>query len=174
MRRARSADGSPPAVARRLLLGLACCLLAACVSAPPALRPEAGSGAHWQGKLALRTLQAPLQSFSARFDLQGAPDAGSLVLSSPFGTVLAELQWDAQSASLRTPNTARHYATLEQLAQDATGVPVPVGSLFAWLQGQPDTVPGWDADLSALAQGRLLATRTVAGQGAELRLLLEH
>jgi len=52
---------------------------------------------------------------------------------------------------------------------------LPIEALFDWLQGRATDVPGWAADLSTLAQGRLQAVRA-AGElpRVELRILLQR
>ena len=46
--------------------------------------------------------------------------------------------------------------------------------LFGWLRGEPQAVPGWSADLSALAAGRLSARRLMPLPTAELRVILDR
>ena len=61
------------------------------------------------------------------------------------------------------------------LAQQATGTELPVAALFDWLRGTATAAPGWDADLSQLPEGRLLARRMAdSAPAVELRILLER
>jgi outer membrane lipoprotein LolB len=51
---------------------------------------------------------------------------------------------------------------------------LPIAALFDWLAGRPAEVPGWQADLSGHAQGRLLAQRSLPAPVAVLRIVLER
>jgi outer membrane lipoprotein LolB len=84
------------------------------------------------------------------------------------------MAWTADSARLRSGAKERHYASLDMLASEITGAPIPVRALFDWLEGRPTTADGWQADLSRLAEGRLLARRAEPAPAAELRLLFER
>ena len=53
------------------------------------------------------------------------------------------------------------------------GLPGPVGALFAWLRGVPETAEGWQVDLSQQAGGRLRAWRLAPPPSAELRVVLD-
>ena len=128
---------------------------------------------HWSGRLALTVESEPPQSFSAGFALSGSPQAGQLALISPFGSTLAVMQWQPGEALLRQGEQTHRYESLDALAQEVTGTPLPVRALFGWLGGQPQSVPGWSADLSALANGRLSARRLMPLPTAELRLVLD-
>lgn len=149
-------------------------LLAGCASR---LQQAAGPDPdtrQWSGRLGLTVASEPPQSFSAGFDLQGGPDAGELTLTSPLGNTLAVMQWRPGEALLRQGEQARHYATLEALATEVTGTPLPVRALFGWLRGQAQSVPGWHADLSRLSDGRLSAQRLMPLPTAELRIVLDR
>ena len=54
-----------------------------------------------------------------------------------------------------------------------TGAALPVDALFQWLAGQPAAVPGWRADLSQVASGRLQAVRESPQPTADLRVVFE-
>jgi outer membrane lipoprotein LolB len=160
---------------RRALLagGPALLLLAGC--AQPLLRPSSATAAYWQGRLALRVAAQPEpSSFFANFELQGTAEAGELRLSSPIGTTLAQLRWSPQTAQLRSNGQTRIFDSLDALAQEATGTAIPIAALFEWLQGRAVSVAGWQADLSQLDAGRLLAQRLQPGPTADLRLILEQ
>lgn len=162
---------------RTLLLAAAPLALVLAGCAQPRLRPErAADPAFWSGRLALQVhdAQAQDQSFSASFELQGAERAGQLILLSPFGAALAELQWSPAGAQLRQSGQLRESASLDALVQDTIGTPLPIGALFAWLAGEAAAAPGWQADLSQLAEGRLRAERTDPLPRATLRLVLDR
>lgn len=157
------------------LPGLALLLLAGCTTSP-SLRPPAGAGpaAYWRGRLALRVERSPEPtSFFANFELSGSAQAGELLLSSPIGTTLAQLQWSPQAALLRSGGQTRAFDSLDALAAEATGTPIPIAALFEWLQGRAAPAEGWQVDLAQLEAGRLLAQRERPEPAAQLRLILE-
>ena len=116
----------------------------------------------------------PPQSFSAGFELSGEPDAGELRLTSPLGNVLGVMQWQPGQALLRQGEQLRQFDSVEALAAEVTGAPIPVRALFAWLRGQPAEVSGWQADLGQLSAGRLSAQRQMPLPTAELRIVLDR
>jgi outer membrane lipoprotein LolB len=128
----------------------------------------------WSGRLALTVDSPQPQSYSANFMLQGNAQAGQLNLSSPLGSTLAVLQWQPGQALLRQGKQTRNYASLDELAAAVTGTPLPLAALFDWLHGKPQSVKGWQADLSRLSDGRLTARRLQPPPAAELRLILER
>ena len=113
------------------------------------------------------------QFFSASFELTGNAQAGQLTLISPLGSVLAVLNWTDSIAQLRANGELRSFKSLDALVLHATGAAIPVASLFAWLAGVEAQAPGWQADLSRLSNGRLIARRLEPLPAAELRLVLE-
>ncbi len=112
------------------------------------------------------------QSFFAGFTLHGSAEQGGLSLQGPLGSTLAQLAWSNAGASLTASGKTQQFASLDAMAVQATGMPLPIAALFHWLAGQQTSASGWSADLSQLAQGRLLARRHDAPQ-AVLRLVLE-
>ena len=137
-------------------------------------RPSEPAAAFWSGRLALQVDQQPSQSFSALFELRGNARAGGLTLTSPIGSVLAELVWQPGQATLRSGGLTRQFTSVADLAREATGTAIPLEALFDWLAGVQATVPGWQADLSELAQGRLRARRSEPAPAADLRIALER
>ena len=117
--------------------------------------------------------QPPAQSFSASFELQGNAQTGELLLFSPLGTTVAELSWTAKTASLRANGETRSFNSLGELLKQATGTEIPVASLFAWMAGDNAATPGWLADLSQHALGRVVARRSDPPPAVELRLVIE-
>ncbi|TAM41348.1 MAG: outer membrane lipoprotein LolB [Burkholderiaceae bacterium] len=128
----------------------------------------------WSGRLALTVAADQAQSFSAGFELKGNAGAGELSLYNPLGNTLAMLVWGPGSATLRSDNQTRSFDSLDDLVRHATGTVIPVAALFDWLQGINTPVPGWQADLSQLAHGKLVARRSLPPPPAELRLALEQ
>lgn len=133
--------------------------------------PKAGP---WIGRLALQVEDNQRQSFSAFFELRGQPQAGELSLSSPLGGTFAVLTWAPGSAFLKAGGEQRQFESLDALVAHATGAAIPVIALFDWLGGVNTPVPGWQADLSLLADGKLRAQRTAPPPAADLRLVLDR
>jgi len=159
-------------LARRWALAGVVALLAACATPP---KPVAAPGEQaFSGRMALTVEGQANQSFSAGFELKGAPQAGELTLTNPLGGTVAVLSWSPGNATLRSNGTTRQFESLEALAQEATGAPLPVASLFDWLAGTATPVPGWQVDVSQVAQGRLRASRTDPPPPADLRLVFER
>lgn len=153
------------------LLALAL-LLAACATPPHTPTPPGVQS--WSGRLALNIEGQANRSFSAGFELKGAPEQGQLTLTNPLGGIAAVLEWAPGVATLRTGGSTREFASIEDVAQEVTGAPIPVAALFDWLQGKPTPVAGWQPDVSEIADGRLRARRTDPPPAADLRLVLEH
>jgi outer membrane lipoprotein LolB len=124
--------------------------------------------------LSLTVETARPQRFYAGFTLTGDAGAGQLDLTSPLGSTLAALRWQPGSATLIQGDQAQAYPSLDALTQRVTGAPIPVRALFDWLRGQNTPLDGWQADLSALAQGRLSAQRLYPAPAAQLRIVLDR
>lgn len=157
----------------RWCAALATALLVAGCAVPQ--RPPAAAGEQvWNGRLALTVEGQADRSFSAGFELRGAPQAGELTLFNPLGGTAAVLAWAPGAATLRANGETRQFPSIEALAQEATGAPLPIASLFDWLAGRATPVPGWEADVSAVAEGRLRARRTDPPPPADLRLVFSN
>ena len=154
---------------RRAFMVLAAMAMAGCATRTPRQGPE-----HWSGRLSMQVGSNPPQAFSAGFELSGNSSQGQLLLNSPLGTAVASAQWTAEQAVLRSGSDARHYRSMEELLTHATGAALPLAALFDWLTGVPTPVAGWDADLSGLNQGRLLASRQNPEPTVQLRILLDR
>lgn len=151
---------------------LALAVLTGCAQAPQQTQAREDA-AQWRGRLALRVDNQAAQSFFASFELSGHAHAGELLLSGPLGSAVADLQWAPHVAVLRSNGQTQSFDSLQALATQATGTSIPIAALFHWLRGESVQEAGWQADLSELAQGRLLARRTYPAPAAELRLILE-
>lgn len=141
-------------------------LLGACATRPPL--PAGG----WSGRLALRVDSQPPQAFSALFDLHGTAEAGELQLTSVLGQTLATVRWSPAGAELQRGNDLQRRGSLDELTRELTGAALPVAALFDWLAGRSSEASGWQADLSAQSQGRLVARREQPAPAAELRLVV--
>lgn len=161
------------ALVRWLWLAALALLLAGC--AVPPRTPVAPGEKSWAGRLALAVEGQASQSFSAGFELKGAPEAGELALYNPLGGTIAVLAWSPGNATLRgADGGTRQFPSLEALAQEATGAPIPVAALFDWLEGRATPVEGWQPDLSRVAGGRLAARRVAPPPVADLRVVFER
>ena len=147
-------------------------LLAGC--AVPPRTPTAPGVQAWNGRLALTVEGQASQSFSAGFELKGAPESGELTLTNPLGGTVAVLAWVPGRATLRSNGSVREFPSVEALAREATGSELPLTALFDWLAGKPTPVAGWEADVTQVAEGRLRARRTEPPPAADLRVLFER
>lgn len=137
-----------------------------------AQRAEGVASDFWEGRLALTVPEQGMQSsqnFSASFELSGRPEAGLMQIFGPFGQTVARLQWTPQSAQLLQSGSVQTFDSLPTLTTALTGQDLPIQALFDWLEGRPTEVSGWLVDLSAHAQGKILAKRL--NPAAELKLL---
>jgi len=158
-----------PLTRRAFTVGLAAGL-AGCATPRPRLPGETA----WTGRLALRVDSAPPQAFSALFELRGSATQGELQLSSALGQTLATVRWSTQGAELQRGNETTRRDSLDALTAELSGAPLPVLAMFDWLQGRDAQAGGWRVDLSAHANGRLLARREQPLPSAELRLVFEQ
>ncbi|MES3004273.1 MAG: outer membrane lipoprotein LolB [Pseudomonadota bacterium] len=162
---------------RRRLVGFAvglAIMLAGCASPPRTERPVSADSGPWSGRLALQVEGNQSQSFAAGFELKGNAATGELTLTNPLGGTLAVLDWAPGRAVLRNGGQPRQFESVDALVASATGSSIPVAALFDWLRGTNTPVPGWQADLSQLPQGRLQARRTQPQPEADLRIALER
>jgi len=156
-------------VKRRELLAATAMGLSGCAGLGPQQPPP-----DLAGRLAVQvdaSAQSPPRSFSADFDLRGNTDSGTLRLSGPLGATLAEVRWRPGRAELVGAQGSRAYDTLDAMAQDLFGEPLPLVALIDWLRGRPwSGAPkvnrddgfeqlGWRIGLTGFADGMLLATR---------------
>ena len=183
-------DRSAARVGSTFALAFATLALAACTTLQPA-QPVAGDTL--SGRLALRVEasgDASAKAFSAAFDLRGDPSAGTLALSTPLGSTLAQARWSPAEVVLATPQGTRRFANLDELTRDALGESVPIEAWFDWLRGRPwpgapsEPAPelqqgfaqlGWRVDLASFAaEGTLNATRTVPSPTVTVRIRLDR
>ena len=143
--------------------------LAGCAQPMPSAPVEENS---WNGRIALQIDGQASQSFSAMFELRGTAQAGGLVLFSPFGNRIAQLDWKDGHAQLVSGQNTRTSDSLDTLLQDVTGTRIPVTALFSWLKGTQASATGWQADLTGIADGRLTARRDDPQPTATLRIAL--
>jgi outer membrane lipoprotein LolB len=116
----------------------------------------------------------PVQSFSGGFELQGNETTGELTLSTPLGNTVAVLRWSPGVAELFNGSQSQSYASVQDMLVHTTGAALPVAALFAWLRGQAAGAPGWQADVSRHAEGRISAQRIEPSPPAQLRIVLDR
>lgn len=122
-------------LSRAAVASMPCPLLLACAT-PSSVDPVAGLF----GRLAITvqpTDAAPARSFAADFDLQGTARDGRLRLTGPLGATLAEVRWQPGQAELTDAQGPRRFASLEAMAVELFGEPVPLAALPDWLRGRP-------------------------------------
>lgn len=153
---------------------IASILIAGCASPKRAEGTFDTQSEFWSGRLGLTLESEPPQSYSAGFTLTGNARAGELSLSSPLGSTLAVMHWQPGQALLRQGDQISSFGSVDELAASVTGTPLPVRALFGWLNGEPQAVEGWHADLSRLSDGRLTARRLMPLPTAELRVVLDR
>jgi outer membrane lipoprotein LolB len=135
--------------------------VAGCTTVPPA--PPQHGGDMLSGRLALRVepvgSEAP-RSVSAAFDLRGDAGAGTLGLSTPLGSMLAQARWSPAEVVLTTPRETRRFASLDELTREALGESVPIEAWFDWLRGRP--WPEAPSVLGEVAPGASAGTASTA------------
>ncbi len=133
----------------------------------------------FRGRLALKIEAEPgsqqtlAQMFSGGFELVGNAQTGVLTLYSPLGGTVAALSWRPGDAHMEAGQQVRQFNSLAEMLAHATGADLPVASLFAWLQGENASAPGWAADLSQFANGKIVAKRAQPPPQIELRVILD-
>jgi len=135
--------------------------------------PEQVNTPEWQGRISVQVLGDSPSSMSAGFLLRGNAQNGELDLYSPLGTTLGALQWTPQKVLLNDGSKPQSFSSLAELTQKATGASLPIDAIFGWLQGRNDAAAGWQADLSAAAQGSLFARRISPAPEVTLRIKLD-
>jgi outer membrane lipoprotein LolB len=153
---------------------LAALLLSACATPPRTTAPTDATLGPWSGRLAVQVADKPDGSFSASFELRGNARDGELSLFSPLGGTLGVVRWEPGKAVLQTGSRTSEYGSLQELMTQVAGAPIPIAALFDWLRGIDTPVPGWQVNLSQLADGRLSAKRYTPPPEADLRVVLEH
>ncbi len=104
----------------------------------------------------------------------GNPVAGQLSLFTPLGSTAAVLRWSPGLAELQNGSNTQQYPSVQAMLELTTGASIPLDALFSWLRGQAATAPGWQADVSRHADGRISALRSEPAPPAQLRIVLER
>lgn len=161
------------------LISIAGCANNTRASSPNSLKNEVSE--RYAGRLSLQ-IEAPTgsaqetQSFSGSFELRGNAETGELDLLTPLGQIAAQLRWQPGAALLIRGQERQSFASAQALLEQSTGIAIPLEQLFSWLRG-PASLPlprsDWQVDLSAQAQGRIVARRERPSP-ATLRIVLEQ
>jgi outer membrane lipoprotein LolB len=149
-------------------------LIAACATNQRASDSKGTEKAGFTGRISLLVESSPPQSFSGGFDLQGSTAQGELTLFTPLGSTAAVLRWSPGRAELQNGSSTQAYPSVQAMMERTTGAAVPIEALFAWLSGEVANVPGWQADVSRHADGRISALRTDPAPPAQLRIVLDR
>ena len=105
--------------------------------------------------------------------MEGTARRASLTLNSPLGTRLARMQWDATSATLEVGDQKRSFESVDAMSTHTLGSALPMQALFAWLQGRPETAPGWEIQTLDMLQGRIRARSVDRTPAVQIDLVLE-
>ena len=154
-------------------------LLSACTSTRSPSPTVAASNIEHSAKTRLESLRGRIsirinrvsenreEGGTSQFELYGDAIKGSLNLISPFGTSLAQAQWEPKGVKLTTLRGVRDFASLDDLAPLWLKHPLPMAALIEWLRGRPWSgaefriLPqgfeqlGWVIDQNAYEQGLL-------------------
>lgn len=130
--------------------------------------------AAWSGRFALTTHTDPSNTVSASFELRGTSEKGELLLLSPIGNTLAQLQWKPGRASLRQEGRTEEFDSLENLFNRVVGTSIPVAEFFDWFAGKPVNSRGWTVNLDEIERGRLSAHRSQPEPQATVRVVLDR
>ena len=152
-------------------------MLAGCATPSRIAKPlsaEQTNSSEWQGRMSVQVQGDHPTSMSASFSLRGDAKHGELDLYSPLGTTLGALQWTPNMVQLSDSGKHQYFNSLAELTEKTTGAALPVEAIFAWLQGRDVQATGWQADLSALSQGSLIARRTAPLPEVTLRIKLDQ
>ena len=170
---------------RRWLVVFAALALTACAqlgSIPDSVAPLALGPAlnHFvaEGRISLRQ---GARSDYLRFRWEHGPENDAVLLMSPLGQGMAQLERDAGGARLKRPGQPDLVAPdLRQLAQNMFGTPLPLDLLADLMRGVDaagtHTVEGWQVritDTTPFRQRRLLRVLEVSRDDIELKMIVD-
>ena len=173
-------------------------LLAGCASLPtpplsPPLPHDASRGFILDGRFSLNvSFNQPTQSHSGRLHWKYTPEAGEVLLSSPFGQGIAEIVSDAHGARLTTADGKQFTAPdAETLTREVLGYALPLSRLADWVRARPEAgeirrdelgrtthlrLDGWEIDYEYAAADPQSAPRRIVARRLEefeLRLIVD-
>lgn len=157
-------------------------LLATCMGASCTFDRLKGAPQRFVGRIALSQEADPnnpdskADSWSAHFELAGTPEQGTLLLYTPVGTVIAQIEWQPNFASVKTSDAYHTYTNLNNLTFSYFQQNIPVAALFDWLRGQPTQqhIQGWEVDLTRAASGVIKAQRLTPAPIIRLRAIVDE
>ncbi len=148
-------------------------LVAACATPQRASGLKAIQNDSYAGRISLTVQSEPVQTFAGGFDLQGTVAAGELSLFTPLGSTAAVMRWKEGLAELQSGGQTQQYPSVQAMLERTTGAAIPLEALFGWLRGEAAAAPGWQADVSRHAEGRINAQRNDPAPPAQLRIVLD-
>lgn len=154
--------------------GVAALVLAGCatMAPPPVSQPKRATLKDFslEARFALRLerpYEASPESASGRLSWQHRGASDHILVADPLGQGIAEIEQDGAGARLRTRDGRQYRATdAATLLKDATGYPLPLGELPAWLIGRPTAAGQIQPD----EQGR---PRTLADAGWQIEYVYD-
>jgi outer membrane lipoprotein LolB len=148
-------------------------LLTGCGTAPQRIKaPTASAWPTHEGRLLLRVNSDPPSVTQADIELQGNAEAGQLTLFGPLGTTQGRLRWAPSEAIWTRGQEERRFNSLDALLTQTLGTALPVSTVFAWIEGRPLALDGWELVSLPSADQPLVARRHSPAPTLELRLRL--
>lgn len=155
-----------------LMGGCVALWLSACGTLAPPPASRVATGPVHEGRLFLRVDTQPPSITQAEISLQGTPEAGQLTLFGPLGITQGLLRWRPGEAVWTRGEEERRFASLDNLLTQTLGTSLPVPAVFAWIEGRPVSLDGWELLSLPSAQHPLVARRLRPEPTLELRLRL--
>ena len=154
---------------------MTCCglLLTGCTTTPKSAKTS--SALAWpthEGRLLLRVNTDPPSVTQADIELQGSAEAGQLTLFGPLGTTQGLLRWSPGEAVWTRGQEERRFNSLDALLTQTLGTPLPVPTVFAWIEGRALALDGWELVSLPSSDQPLVARRYYPTPTLELRLRL--
>lgn len=152
---------------------LTICLATGCAAPQRAANVDSSERTSYAGRISLTVQSEPVQTFAGGFELLGTVAAGELSLFTPLGSTAAVMRWSPGRAEMQNGGQTQQYPSVQAMLERTTGAAIPLQALFAWLRGEAAQAPGWQADVSRHAEGRISALRNDPAPPAQLRIVLE-
>lgn len=152
---------------------LTLCLATGCATPQRAAGGNSIESNSYAGRISLTVQSEPVQTFAGGFDLQGTVAVGELSLFTPLGSTAAVMRWKEGLAELQSGGQTQQYPSVQAMLERTTGAAIPLEALFGWLRGEAAAAPGWQADVSRHAEGRISAQRNDPAPPVQLRIVLD-
>ena len=167
---------------RLVIAGIFVVFLTACTT--PEQLKNTDETMYFAGRLSLTEItenhniaQQNTQSWTAHFELAGAPEQGQLMLYTPVGTTVAKVVWQSRRAQVETSDgKVEYFNGLDELSHAYFQQNIPIAALFDWLQGKPTQqhITGWEVDLSRAERGIIKAERRTPQPRVTLRAVVDE